>query len=38
MRITGDDNIGKRQISNFIDPAEKYPVIVTTSKLMNTGS
>ena len=37
MRITGDDNIGKRQISNFIDPAEKYPVIVTTSKLMNTG-
>ena len=37
MRITGVDNIGKRQISNFIDPAEKYPVIVTTSKLMNTG-
>ncbi len=37
MRITGDDNIGKKQIDNFIDPAEKYPVIVTTSKLMNTG-
>jgi len=37
MRITGDNNIGKKQIGNFIDPAEKYPVIVTTSKLMNTG-
>lgn len=37
MRITGDDNIGKKQIDKFIDPAEKYPVIVTTSKLMNTG-
>jgi len=37
MRITGDDNIGKKQISNFIDPAEKYPVIATTSKLMTTG-
>ncbi len=37
MRITGDDNIGKKQIDNFIDPASKYPVIVTTSKLMNTG-
>lgn len=37
MRITGDDNIGKKQLGNFIDPAEDYPVIVTTSKLMNTG-
>ncbi|PIN89355.1 restriction endonuclease [Candidatus Pacearchaeota archaeon CG10_big_fil_rev_8_21_14_0_10_34_76] len=37
MRITGDDNIGKKHIDKFIDPAEKYPVIVTTSKLMNTG-
>ena len=37
MRITGDNNIGKKQIDNFIDPASKYPVIVTTSKLMNTG-
>ena len=37
MRITGDNHIGKKQIGNFIDPAEKYPVIVTTSKLMNTG-
>ncbi|MFH1210274.1 MAG: DEAD/DEAH box helicase family protein [archaeon] len=37
MRITGDDNIGKKQLDNFIDPASKYPVIATTSKLMNTG-
>jgi len=37
MRITGDNLIGKRQLDNFIDPASKYPVIVTTSKLMNTG-
>ena len=37
MRITGDNEIGKKQLDNFIDPASKYPVIVTTSKLMNTG-
>ncbi len=37
MRITGDDKIGKAQLDNFIDPASKYPVIATTSKLMNTG-
>lgn len=37
MKITGDDEIGKKQLDNFIDPASKYPVIVTTSKLLNTG-
>ena len=37
MRITGDDAIGKRQLDNFIDPSVPYPVIVTTSKLLNTG-
>jgi type I restriction enzyme R subunit len=37
MRITGDDKIGKNQLDNFIDPASRYPVIATTSKLMNTG-
>lgn len=37
MRITGDNILGKNQLDNFIDPASKYPVIVTTSKLMNTG-
>lgn len=37
MRITGDNDEGKRQLDYFIAPEEKYPVIVTTSKLMTTG-
>jgi type I restriction enzyme, R subunit len=37
MRITGDDKIGKRELDNFINPEEVYPVIATTSKLMTTG-
>jgi type I restriction enzyme, R subunit len=37
MQITGDNDEGKRELDNFIDPAEKYPVIATTSKLMTTG-
>ena len=37
MRITGDDQIGKRELDNFINPEEIYPVIATTSKLMTTG-
>ena len=37
MRITGDDADGCAQISNFIDPESKYPVIVTTSRLLSTG-
>ncbi|MBI4006767.1 MAG: DEAD/DEAH box helicase family protein, partial [Gammaproteobacteria bacterium] len=37
MQITGDNNEGKAQLDNFIDPEVKYPVIVTTSKLMTTG-
>jgi type I restriction enzyme R subunit len=37
MRITGDDDLGKRQVDNFINPEERYPVIATTSKLMTTG-
>ena len=37
MKITGDDKDGKAQLDNFIDPASKYPTIVTTSKLMTTG-
>ena len=37
MRITGDDDVGKRELDSFIDPSCKYPVIVTTSKLLNTG-
>ena len=37
MRITGDDTAGKAELDNFILPESKYPVIVTTSKLLNTG-
>ena len=37
MCITGDDEQGKREVDNFIDPEERYPVIATTSKLMTTG-
>lgn len=37
MRITGDDDEGKREVDNFINPEERYPVIATTSKLMTTG-
>jgi type I restriction enzyme R subunit len=37
MRITGDNEEGKAQLDNFIDPASKYPTIVTTSELMTTG-
>ncbi len=37
MRITGDNNEGKAQLDNFIDPESVYPVIATTSKLMTTG-
>jgi len=37
MRITGDNDEGKAQLENFMDPEKKYPVIVTTSKLLTTG-
>ena len=37
MRITGDENEGKAELDNFIDPEKAYPVIATTSKLMTTG-
>ena len=37
MQITGDNDEGKAQLDNFIDPASPYPVIVTTSKLLSTG-
>jgi len=37
MQITGDNDEGKREIDNFINPEEEYPVIATTSKLMTTG-
>jgi len=37
MRITGDNQDGKAQLEYFIEVTEKYPTVVTTSKLMTTG-
>ncbi len=37
MRITSDDHDGKKMLDRFIDPEQKYPVIVTTSELLSTG-
>ena len=37
MRITGSDGDGQAQLGNFIDPESRYPVIVTTSRLLSTG-
>ena len=37
MRITGGDIEGQAQLGNFIDPESRYPVLVTTSRLLSTG-
>ncbi len=37
MKITGDDELGKAQLDNFINPKKAYPIIATTSELMTTG-
>lgn len=37
MRITGGDTEGQAQLGNFIDPESKWPVLVTTSRLLSTG-
>ena len=37
MQITGDNDEGKKELDNFQNPSERYPVIATTSKLLNTG-
>ncbi len=37
MRITGGDVEGQAELGNFIDPESKYPVLVTTSRLLSTG-
>jgi type I restriction enzyme, R subunit len=37
MQITGDNEEGKRELDNFINPEETWPVIAVTSKLMTTG-
>jgi len=37
MRMTGSDTEGQAELGNFIDPESKYPVLVTTSRLLSTG-
>ena len=37
MRITGSDGVGQAELGNFIDPESRYPVLVTTSRLLSTG-
>ena len=37
MRITGGDTEGQAELDSFIDPELKYPVLVTTSRLLSTG-
>ena len=37
VQITGDNTEGKKELDNFIDPEQTWPVIATTSKLMSTG-
>ena len=37
MRITGSDAEGQDELGNFIDPESRYPVLVTTSRLLSTG-
>lgn len=37
MRITGGDQLGQAELGNFMDPESKYPVLVTTSRLLSTG-
>lgn len=37
MRITGEDEAGKAELENFIDPESTHPVLVTTSRLLSTG-
>ena len=37
VKITGDDQEGKRELDNFQNNEEAFPVIVTTSELLSTG-
>ena len=37
MRMVGGDDEGYAEIGNFVDPESKYPVLVTTSRLLSTG-
>nr|WP_317048334.1 DEAD/DEAH box helicase family protein [Candidatus Ulvibacter alkanivorans] len=37
VKITGDDEVGKRELSDFMDVEARLPVIATTSKMLTTG-
>ena len=37
VRITGDNDEGKRALDDFVHPERRYPFIATTSKLLTTG-
>ena len=37
MRITGNDDEGVAQLDQFIDPESRFPVVVTSSRLLTTG-
>jgi type I restriction enzyme R subunit len=37
VKITGDDEVGKQELDNFMDVEERIPVIATTSKMLTTG-
>lgn len=37
MKITGDDEEGKKQLDNFIEPDATPPIIATTAELLSTG-
>lgn len=37
MRMTSNDEVGVKQLDNFSNVESKYPVLVTTSKLLSTG-
>ena len=37
MRITGGDVEGQNELGRFADPESKFPVLVTTSRLLSTG-
>lgn len=37
MQITGDNEVGKAQLDNFVNSSSKYPVIAVTSQLLSTG-
>ena len=37
MKITGDDEEGKKQLDSFIEPDSTPPIIATTAELLSTG-